>query len=306
MATPLVEVLQNAFFRAIIGTSLRLPYRKRVVWAGRVTSRVVAPLAGWRTRIRRNLEHVWPELPQEEREKIVRQVSDNVGRTLIEIYSGKTFIDQISNTDMSGPGMPSLAQARTAKRPIILITAHLGNYDVVRGKLNREGFDLAALYKPMANKYFNAHYVDAISAIGKPVYPTRSHGIVSLLRHLRSGGVIGIVADVASRRAPVLDFFGQPAHTPLSAAEWALKFDALLLPVFGIRQDDGLSFRIEVCEPIAHNTPEAMMQSYNDTVEQFARRYPGQWFWLHRRWKGAHEFAVRPASPAIEAASLQE
>ena len=90
---------------------------------------------------------------------------------------------------------------------------------------------------------------------------------------------------MAARKAPVLKFFGQPAHTPLSAAEWAVKYDAPIIPVFGLRNDDGMSFRLFVAQPIPHGPPKEMMQRYNDVVEEIVREYPDQWFWIHNRWK---------------------
>jgi KDO2-lipid IV(A) lauroyltransferase len=172
---------------------------------------------------------------------------------------------------------------------MVLVTAHMGNYDAVRSKLSREGFPMAALYRPMKNPLFHRHYLKAISTIAEPVFPTDGRGIAALIRHLKEGGIIGIVADVASRKAPLLTFFGKPAHTPISAAEWALKYDAAMIPVFGLRQPDGLIFRIHVAEPIGADTPEVMMQGYNDTVEEIVREVPEQWFWVHRRWKLSDE-----------------
>ena len=137
----------------------------------------------------------------------------------------------------------------------------------------------------MSNTRFNDHYVRAISQISAPVFPTDGRGIISLVKHLKAGGVIGIVADVGSRRAPVLKFFGIDAHTPLSAAEWALKYDAEMIPIFGIRQPDGCSFALHVEDPIAPSTAEEMMQRYNDIVEGIVRDKPDQWFWIHNRWK---------------------
>ena len=139
----------------------------------------------------------------------------------------------------------------------------------------------------MSNALFNAHYVRAISAISEPIFSTEARGVAGLMRHLRKGGMIGIVCDVGSRKAPRLTFFGQTAHTPLTAAEWALKYDAALIPAFGLRQKDGLSFRLHIAEEIPASTPEIMMQSYNDTVEALVREMPDQWFWVHRRWKQA-------------------
>ena len=288
--------VQNLLARAVLGLALMLPYHWRVPLVGWVVSRLVAPLVGWKTRILDNLSHAMPELSEPERQRIAARVSDNFGRTLIEIYSGEDFVARVRNSQIEGPGIAALGAARVAGRPIILMTAHFGNYDAVRGKLSREGYPMAALYRPMRNSAFNAHYVRAISTIAAPVFPTDGRGITRLIKHLRDGGVIGIVADVASRKAPVLSFFDRAAHTPLSSAEWALKYDALLVPVFGIRQDDGLSFTIRVEEPIAPGTPEAMMQGYNDVVEALAREMPDQWFWIHKRWKLAK--AVRSSSDA--------
>lgn len=294
------DKIQNAFARAILGGALLLPYERRVRLVGRVMSGVVARLAGWNRRVHRNLAYVYPDMPKVERARIAKSVTDNVGRTLIEIYSGQEFVDRARKSTLVGPGVDALAAARVEGRRIVLVTAHLGNYDAVRSKLTREGYPMAALYRPMNNPLFHRHYLRAISTIAEPVFPTNGKGIASLIRHLKSGGIIGIVADVASRRAPLLRFLGKPAHTPVSAAEWALKYDALMVPVFGLRQPDGLSFRLHVANPIPVDHPETMMQCYNNAVEEVVRADPEQWFWVHRRWKLSAEAKLNVAETPPE------
>jgi len=288
MATPVIAMrdwVHNAAARAILGAALALPYRWRVPFVGWTVSRVVAPLAGWSARVRANVDYAWPDLPQDEKRRLVRRVSENVGRTLIEIYSGDQFIDRIRASKIEGPGVTVLDENRRSNGPMVLVTAHFGNYDVIRGKLSREGHPMAAIYRPMRNAAFQEHYLKAISAIAEPVFPADARGVMAFLHHLKQGGTIGILSDIALTQAPVLSFFGKPAHTPLSAAEWALKYNADLIPVFGIREPDGLSFRIHVSEPIPHSAAEQMMQAYNDEVERITRAYPDQWFWIHKRWK---------------------
>lgn len=277
--------VKDILARGLLGATMLLPYAKRVQCVGWVVSNVVAPLTGWRKRVIANLAYVAPEISPKEANKIAKKVCNNVGRTLIEIYSGDEFVDRVVNSEIGGPGQAALEQARDAGKACVLVTAHLGNYDAVRGKLSREGYPMAALYRPMDNEGFNTHYVNAISKVAEPVYPTDARGITSLVRHLKDGGNIGIVADVGATNAPLLEFYGKPAHTPLSAAEWALKYKALMIPVFGIRKLDGLNFRIHVAEPIPPSTPEVMMQAYNDIVEGIVRTHTNQWFWVHRRWK---------------------
>lgn len=296
----IADGLTDLAARAVLATALRLPYALRVPFVGWVVAQLIAPLAGWRRRIRDNLDHALPELGAAERARILREVPDNVGRALIEIYSGEEFLARIRDTPIDGPGLEAFEAARRAGRPVVLATAHLGNYDVVRGRLAQAGHPMAALYRPMLNPRFNAHYVAAIARIAEPVYPTDARGLTRFVRHLKEGGIVGIVADVGSSGAPVLRFFGRPARTPVSAAEWALRYGALLIPVFGLREPDGLGFRIHVAQPIPEGTAESMMQAYNDVVEAVVRAHPGQWFWIHRRWKGVAGGAVSADAPPRE------
>ena len=277
--------LHNAVARIVIGLALVLPYRVRVGFVGWFMAKFVAPFAGWKARVRNNFAQILPDVPPAEVERIADSVCNNVGRTLIEIYSGEEFVGRIKETPLVGPGVAAFEAARAEGKPMVLATAHIGNYDVVRGKLSQEGMEIGALYKPIRNKAFNRHYADAISKIGAPVFAVGRAGVAGLVRHLKQGGSIGIVADVANINAPLLSFFGHPAHTPVSAAEWAVKYDAVLLPIFGLREPDGLSFKIYVAEPIDHGEPAEMMQRYNDVVEAIARENIEQWFWIHRRWK---------------------
>lgn len=275
----------NAVSRTILGGALLLPYRARVRLVGWVFSHLIAPVAGWRKRVQSNLAYIHPDMSGAEVNRIAKAVTNNMGRTLIEIYSGEEFIAHAKPAEIVGPGLPALMEAKASKRPVVFVTAHLGNYDVIRSKLSRDGFPMAALYRPMKNPLFHAHYLKAISTIAKPVFPTDGKGIAGLVKHLKDGGCLGIVADVGSRKAPVLEFFDKPAHTPLSSAEWALKYNALLIPIFGIRNADGFSFTVHVDAPIPEGEPAEMMQTYNDAVEAIVMKHPDQWFWVHRRWK---------------------
>jgi KDO2-lipid IV(A) lauroyltransferase len=106
-----------------------------------------------------------------------------------------------------------------------------------------------------------------------------------MVRFLRGGGILGLLIDQRMQQGAKLSFFGHEALTALSAAELALKYDALLLPVYAIRQENGLDFDILVESPIPPGPPEAMTQALNDSLEALVRAHPGQWLWIHRRWK---------------------
>ncbi|AVW90611.1 lysophospholipid acyltransferase family protein [Celeribacter baekdonensis] len=282
---PLGQYLENLLIRGVLGAALAMPYQTRVRMMGWVMAYVVAPLAGYNRRVRENLAHVMPELPEAEVKRLMRAVADNAGRTLIEIYSGADFIARMKDVTFEGPGVEIIEQARIARRPVILLTGHFGNYDVPRAALIAKGYDIGSLYNPMKNKFYNAHYVKAIGTIGQPLFPRGRKGYAKLLAHLKSGGMIGFLVDVYVHAGPILTFFGKPARTALSAAELALKYDALLVPIYGIRQPDGLTFRVRVEAPVPHGDPEVMTQALNDSLEAVTRQHMEQWFWIHRRWK---------------------
>ena len=276
---------QNLVIHTFLRLALCLPYKARVRLVGWMVSRIVAPIAGWNKRIAWNLNHVLPDLPPDEVRRLQRKVPENAGRTLMEIYSGQEFSDRVRGTPLSGPGVAAFTEAREAGRPVVLVTGHFGNYDAPRAALFAQGYPLAALYRNMRNQQFNDHYVSAISKIGEPVFPANRKGITQLVRHLADGGIMGILVDVFAVGGAKLKYFGKPARTALSAAEWALKYDALMVPIYGIRQPDGFSFKVHLDAPIPHTDAMEMTQALNDSLEQHTRAHLDQWFWIHRRWK---------------------
>ena len=288
---------RNRILRLLISGLLALPYRWRVPLSGWVMSRIVAPFAGYDTRIRENLAAVRPDLPEADVRRLVRAVPDNVGRMLIEVYSGQRFVEHAASRPVQGEGVAALDVAHAAGRPVILVTGHLGNYEALRSALLARGYDVGVLYRPMADPEFNDHYVAAMEQIGTKNFPRGRQGLGDMIRFLRRGGMLGLLIDQNMSHGAPLTFFGQTAMTALSAAELALKYDALVVPVYGIRRPDGLDFEIVVEAPIPPGTPEAMTQALNDSLERQVRAHMGQWLWIHRRWKGGQALdAARSAA----------
>ena len=280
--------LSDRLIRALIWLMLRLPWRQRLGLAAFVLSRIVSPLAGYGERVRQNLALVLPDLPEVEVRRMMRAVPENLGRTLVELYSGPEFVARIADEALTGAGVAALAEAHRTGRPVMLVTGHIGNYDAVRGALICKGYRVGGLYREMGNPYFNQHYVAAISRIGTPLFPRGRKGLGDMIRFLRSGGMVGLVLDQHMGDGAPLEFMGRPALTALSAAEMALRYDALVVPTYGIRRPDG-GFDLIIEAPIPHSTPEAMTQALNDSLEAHVRANMDQWLWIHRRWKGDPE-----------------
>ena len=275
----------NAVARTGLGALMLLPYRWRVPVTGWVAARMLAPLAGFNRRTRRNLALICPELPEEEVRCMCRAVADNAARATIEQLSPPDFLKRAPDWTTSGDGWDAVAEALAQKRPVIVCSGHFGNYAAIRAAFLHRGHPMGGLYRRLANPYFNRHYAGKLAELGEPCMEQGMTGMRQVVRFLRSGGLLGILTDLHAHGGEELLFFGKPAVTSISTAEMALKFNALLVPGYAIRQPDGLSFHLELHAPIPHSDPLTMTQAMNDDLEAMVRQHMDQWFWIHRRWK---------------------
>lgn len=275
--------------RGLIAAALALPYRWRVPAMGWIMAQLIAPLAGYRRRAMSHLAFAWPDMSLRDRRRLADAVSDNSGRTLIENYGTADLRARLADTVPTGPGLAALGQARAAGRTVIFVTAHYGNYEVPRHVLTARGYTIGGLYKRMRNPFFNAHYVRTMEGISGPVFEKGRRGTMGFARLLRgktgAGGMATILFDIYDHHGPEVDFLGHPAPTSTSAADLALRFDALLVPYFGIRQPNGLDFEVLIDTPIPHGDPVDMTRAMTRALEARIAADPGQWFWVHRRWK---------------------
>ena len=277
--------LTNAFIVGLIRLALVLPYKARIAFVGWVVQHVIGPVAGYRARALDNLAMIWPQMPQERRAEIASKCLNNVGRSFIENYSARDFPKRMAKNTPTGAGVAALEKAAEQGKPVILVTGHYGNYEAMRACLVARGYDIGGLYRNMKNPYFNAHYVQTMEAFGGPVFPQGRRGTAGFVRHLKDGGQLVLLFDQHVFGAPALDFLGQPANTALSAAELALRYDALLIPFYGIRQADGVSFDTVLEAPVPHSDAVTMTQALNDSLTARIKADPEQWFWVHRRWR---------------------
>jgi len=277
--------LTNAFIVGLIRLALLLPYKARIAFVGWVVQHVIGPVAGYRARALENLAMIWPQMPQERRAEIASKCLNNVGRSFIENYSARDFPKRMAKNTPTGAGVAALEKAAEQGKPVILVTGHYGNYEAMRACLVARGYDIGGLYRNMKNPYFNAHYVQTMEAFGGPVFPQGRRGTAGFVRHLKEGGQLVLLFDQHVFGAPALDFLGQPANTALSAAELALRYDALLIPFYGIRQADGVSFDTVLEAPVPHSDAVTMTQALNDSLTARVKADPEQWFWVHRRWR---------------------
>ena len=275
---------QNLFARGVIGLLRALPYGWRVPLGGWVLRRIVGPLAGYDRRIRRHLALIWPDLPEAEVKRIIAGVCDNLGRTLAELYSPAAFKARVVNSPVRG-NLEAVLQAQARGQGVIFISGHFGNHDIARAMLDGRGHPVAALYRAQSNAGFDRHFSATIRAISQPLFGRERRELAGLVTHLKKGGMLGVLIDQYFHQGEDLDFLGRPARTSTAMAAMALKYNLLLVPVYGIRQPDGLSFELVVEDPIPHSDATTMTQAVNDSLGAMVRAHPEQWLWVHRRWR---------------------
>jgi KDO2-lipid IV(A) lauroyltransferase len=277
--------LADAALRALIRSLMRLPYDKRIARMGAIMRRGVGPLTGYRGRALRNLAMIYPDMSPDRRRAIADGVLDNFGRTIIENYSADEFGQRLQSAPITGTGLAAVEQAQRDKRPVIFVTGHFGNHEAPRQALTARGYTIGGLYRPMKNQRVNDHYAKTMTELSGPVFEQGRRGTIGFTRFLKDGGMGTLLFDVRVARGIRLPFLGHDAWTATSVADMALKFDAVVVPYFGIRQADGLSFEIAVEAPIPHSDPVTMTLAMNARLEQRIADHPEQWFWVHRRWK---------------------
>lgn len=285
---PLTHRAEAAVIRGFLGLLRLLPYPHRVRIGGWVFGKIVGPLTGQRQRIRNNLALVWPDMPLAKKRQLERLVPSYIGRSLIELFNPEPFSEIAQAATFEGPGLAALEKSNAEGRPAILVSGHIGNYDVIRSGLTQRGYHIGGLYREMGNKAFNADYVATIRNIAEPLFAQGHRGMAEMVAHLKSGGNLAVLIDQHMDTGAPVTFFGKTALTGVSAARLALKYNATVIPCYAIRQADGLSFRAVLEAPVPQSDAVTMTQALNDSLEAQVRAHPEQWLWTHRRWKGGN------------------
>lgn len=290
------DYITDRAIRVVLWLALRLPYRLRVSVFGWLFRRVLGPVLGLERRASDNVSLIWPELDRSQVRHIARASLDNMGRTFIENFSTVEFLQRADSFDMGGPGLQAFCDAQNAGRPVILATGHYGNYEAPRAALCQKGWQVGGIYRPMNNARFNEYYVTTMSHFGGPVVPRGTSGMRTLMKRLRDGGAMVMLFDQYMREGIEVPFLGRPSLTMTTAADLALKYDAVLIPFFGIRSEDGLGFHAHFAAPVKLTTTEDTTRALNDALSAQIEAVPDQWFWVHRRWKVRRQRTRRTAS----------
>jgi KDO2-lipid IV(A) lauroyltransferase len=261
-------------------------------WAsalGGALARTIGPRLGVSKRARLNLRAVMPELSKGDVERIVRGMWDNLGRVAFEYphLAGIKVFDSAGRVEVHG--WDHIVDAVGAKRSIVFVAAHLGNWELAPLSAGQYGLDVAFIYRAANNPLVDAMLARLRGGYGEliPKGATASRRAMAMLRR---GGHIGMLVDQKLNNGIAVPFFGRPAMTAPTPALLALHYDCDVLPA-RVERLGGAHFRLTVFPklPLPRSGDRdadalALMTEINRLIESWIRERPEQWFWLHRRW----------------------
>lgn len=238
-------------------------------------------------RARSHLALALPELPAAERERIGRACFEHQGTNLFEclrlLSRGPDEVRRL----VALSGWEHIERARADGRPILILTGHCGNFELLAARLSVEGLDLSAIAAELDDPVLQEALVRLRARFGTDSVVRNARGSArKMLKALRDGGALGILIDQDTKVDGVwVPFFGRLAYTPVGAAEIALKRDAAVLPTFIERRDDGLH-EATIHPPLdLPDDPTEATAAMTRTIEDQIRHRPEQWVWMHRRWR---------------------
>ncbi|MGD9126341.1 MAG: lysophospholipid acyltransferase family protein [Planctomycetia bacterium] len=240
-----------------------------------------------------NLRHAFPELPEREHRRIMKQMWQHLFLLILEVAHAPRKIHEtnwrryvsLKNDDM-------LVQQLLEDRPVMIVTAHFGNFEVSGYLLGLLGFPTYTIARTLDNPHIDRFLGSFRGKTGQYII-SKNGGYDEILQVLASGGTMTLLADqYAGTKGCWVEFFGRPASAHKAIALLSLDNDATIVTAAGTRRDKPLHFELNVtatADPRDTSgdlgTIKTLTQWYTTRLEEMIRDKPGQYWWLHRRWK---------------------
>ncbi|MGE3332085.1 MAG: lauroyl acyltransferase [Rhodospirillaceae bacterium] len=252
-------------------------------WLGRN----VGPLTRAHKIAARNLERSLPEHDAPAREKILKGAWENFGRTMMEYavipkLEGRVVVD----------GHEELAALAREGKPALLMTGHLGNWELIFDALRIHTKPITAVYRKANNPLVDEMIAEVRLRGVAGLAPKGPAGARIVLSELKQGGHVVMLVDQKLSSGIDVPFFGRPAATAPAIASFALRLDCPVFPIRVIRLG-GARFKVSIEKPWRFASTDDhdadvlnALKQINGKLEDWIRERPDQWLWMHRRWRG--------------------
>jgi len=241
----------------------------------------------------RNLAMIFPEKSEAERARILRGEFTSLGRQLAEMSQFPRYTKENIDSIVVYDGIENYERAYARGKGVLFLTAHFGGWELSAFAHSLHGHWLHVVMRPMDNPYLDRLLQSYRSMHGNKVVD-KDDFVRGLLAAMKAGETVGILMDtnMTPPQGVFVDFFGIPACTASGLARIALRTDAAVVPGFTIWDKELGKYRLRfdpALELVRTGNLEADIvantQMFTKVIEDYVRKYPDQWLWVHRRWK---------------------
>ena len=255
---------------------------------GGLIGRLVGPLFRSKKKILSNISKALPKIGEKNTELIVKKMWENYGRILSEYMFIKNFRNSKYKKFLTIEGQEILDELKDSKEPVVFISGHFNNFELMAMQIEKSGINLAAIYRPLNNIFLNK-IMEKIRTkyICRKQIKKGGSGTRELLESFKNNYSIAIMIDQRVSESIKVDFFNQKASTTTIPAQLFKKFGSKIVPIY-IERINGVYFKMTINRPIIfekESTIEEITLKLNKWLEKMILINPDQWIWSHDRWK---------------------
>ena len=248
----------------------------------------LGPLFRSKKTIYSNISLVFPNSEENLKKNISKKMWQSYGRILAEYIFIKNFRSFNSEKYFSITGQKILDEVKNSNEPVIFVSGHFDNFELMAMHIEKSGINLAAIYRPLNNYFLNP----TMEKIRKKFICEKQikkgiSGTKEILKHFKSGTSIALMIDQRVSQGIRSSFFNKDALTTTIPAQFVKKFNCKIVPIF-IERNNEENFNLEIMSPLIFNnqeTIESITLKLNKILEKMIVRNPYQWIWSHNRWK---------------------
>ena len=255
---------------------------------GCLIGRVLGPLFRSKKIIVKNIRNYKSSLEKGEIDRIIKKMWGNYGRILAEYPHIANFRKKKLEKYIKIVGREKLEKIKKINKPVIFISGHFNNFELMAMIIEREGIELSAVYRPLNNKFLNIimEYIRK-KYICKNQIKKGLKGVKEALSYFKNGKSLAIMIDQRVSQGIDSKFFGKNAFTTTIPAQFVKKFDCAIQPVHIERIND-FYFKIVFGNQLQfkeNHDIKYITEKLNFWLEDKIIKNPDQWIWTHDRWK---------------------
>ncbi|MDA7732438.1 lysophospholipid acyltransferase family protein [Candidatus Pelagibacter sp.] len=238
--------------------------------------------------IKSNIRRAFPKIPLSKVKTITENMWNNYGRTLSEYMFLKGFRNDKFKSNINIIGKEILKKIKLEKTPVIFVSGHFSNFELMAMEIEKSGVSLSAIYRPLNNIFLNI-LMERIRKkyICKNQIKKGTSGVRELLRLYKKGYSIALMIDQRVSQGIKSKFFDQEAFTTTIPAQFIKKFNCKVVPI-SIERHKGINFNIKIEKPMEfskNSSTEKITRDLNIWLEKAILKNSGEWIWSHDRWK---------------------